>query len=282
MTGSKFLYCFFGVMAGLALGISPAMADVDYTIGGTYVSSPNPGNGTPSSADLEYFNINIGAASETGLAGDIVLTPGGSSPGPSVLNTVCVDLNGTLYLGQTYAFKGPELFNNAGTGLEPNWGSQNASSLTSVANATAALQNAAYVYNQYSYLLTTGTLSQKAAVQLAVWAALYNTTADTLGGENGLSVSSGRFNITGGDSTAIADANSYLASIPTAFTAYQGYLLEPDPTVQYGSTGQGVFDTVTPVPEPTTIIGGALLLLPLAGSALRAWRKKQMVLVANC
>jgi hypothetical protein len=241
-----------------------ARAVVDYTIGGNI--------GT----DLETFNFTLDNNAESGLAGAIDLTPSGANPGPAPLATVCVDLSGTLYLGNTYSFTGPLTFNGAGSGLDPTWGGLNAAGNPfNAANASAAIENAAYLFSTYSSYLTTGTVSQKAALQLAVWSALYNTKGTSLGGEAGLTVNSGRLSVTGGDSTAISLADTLLASIPTSFSAFAGYLLQPDPTSQYGLTGQELFDNVSAVPEPATIISGMLLLLPLGASAFRIFRNRK-------
>jgi len=53
---------------------------------------------------------------------------------------------------------------------------------------------------------------------------------------------------------------------------YGDFLAEPGNTYDYFPSG-GSF-TVTPVPEPTTLIGGALLVLPFGASILRRVRKK--------
>jgi hypothetical protein len=244
--------------------VTQAQAVVDYTIGGNI--------GT----DLETFSFTLDNNAESGLAGAIDLTPSGANPGPAPLATVCVDLSGVLYLGDTYSFTGPLTFNGAGSGLDPTWGGKNATGNTfNSANASAAIENAAYLFSTYSGLLTTGSVSQKAALQLAVWSALYNTEGNSLGGAAGLTVNSGRLSVTGGDATAISLADTMLASIPTTFASYAGYLLQPDPTVQYGLTGQELFDNVSAVPEPATVIAGMLLLLPLCASAFRIVRNRK-------
>jgi hypothetical protein len=46
-------------------------------------------------------------------------------------------------------------------------------------------------------------------------------------------------------------------------------------TSQYGISGWTAFNTQTAVPEPSTIVAGALLLLPLGVSAVRILRKGQ-------
>ena len=57
---------------------------------------------------------------------------------------------------------------------------------------------------------------------------------------------------------------------------YAGNLLTPSPASQYGLLAQEVLSDVTPVPEPTTLIAGGLLLLPFAASALRS-RSRRLI-----
>jgi hypothetical protein len=64
--------------------------------------------------------------------------------------------------------------------------------------------------------------------------------------------------------------------IPTAFDfyAWDGNTLKEAVRATYTGVGGHEWD-ITPVPEPTTIIAGALLLLPLGASTLRILRKRQ-------
>jgi hypothetical protein len=90
-----------------------------------------------------------------------------------------------------------------------------------------------------------------AALQVAIWeeVALGKGTALTVSGN-----------------TAVTDeANTMLGSLPS-LTAQADLIALID-------SGQGY---VVAVPEPTTVVAGALLLLPFGASALRILRKKQM------
>jgi len=116
----------------------------------------------------------------------------------------------------------------------------------------------------------------KVALQLAVWEALYDTGATV----SSYGFGSGRFGaaanaaaLTDGAS-AIAEALIWLGETRT--TSYAGYLLLPD-----DGYSQGVLGGVTPVPEPTTMIAGALLLVPFGASTLRVLRRNQPLEPSN-
>jgi len=253
--------------AAALLGVERTQAQVNYTIGGTI--------GT----DLENgWNLTIDGATDTRcLVGDIKLTP---AVGPTV-NTVCTDVSGTVYLGDTYAYVTKSFAASPSSGIDPIWGADNGGKTYSNYDATtanAAIQNAAYVFASYRSVLTSGTLTDKVALQLAVWTALYDTGS---GQTWTTAIASGRFNAsigTSGDTAAITEAVSWLNALlgPTgtaSHTQYSGNLLEPDPQVQHGLTAQEMLLTPTPVPEPTTVLAGVLLLLPFGGGAIRYSRK---------
>jgi hypothetical protein len=232
-----------------------------YTIGGT--------------ANLEGgWNLHIDGAQKGGgnaLVGGIILTP---SFGNSIIS-VCADVGGTVSIGSSYnyyqkTFQGQD-------GLNPNWGYGNTgtSTLKNSANASAAIQNAAHIFSLHQSVMTTGTLSQKAALQLAVWEALYDS-----GNPNGFNFSGGRFTASNGaDTAAVTTALSWLnndlgqGNQPT----YTGFLLQPSKdggvTPQMGV--QEMLFNITPVPESTTIIAGALLLIPFGINTIRIIRKNR-------
>jgi hypothetical protein len=265
-------------MVGLALaascGVEAVMAQ------GTYTVDPY---------GVEDFNASIDGQSGLAFAGsmwfNLVSGSGGS------FAAICTDVSGTLYFGYNYSFSAPTPF--AGNyGLDPTWGAGNASGLVNKANAVAAINAAANLFSQYGSILSNPSTSQtvldeKAGLQLAVWAALYNTAAGAtsvaLDGSrfNGVSASSQTYSggwgqTYAGTSAAIADAESDLAHINFSAT-YTGDLLTPTPTTQYGLTAQDVIVSVTPVPEPSTLIAGGMLLLPFAASTLRSWNRRIMV-----
>jgi len=225
-------------------------------------------NGGP--APLNVFDVNWDGKTASTVAGAIVMTKvSGDASMPSSFLTVCLDIGGTLLLGTTYGYSASTPFAGQ-SGINPLWGAGNQSGLNNSANAAAAIQAAANLFYSHSSVLSSGTQTEKSALQLAVWEALYDTTA----GSTAYGLNDGRFKITAGNAAAIALASTWLTAVdPNAL--YAGYLLKPDPTQQYGLDGQEVFYNVSPVPEASTIIAGALLLLPLAASTVRILRKSR-------
>jgi hypothetical protein len=220
-------------------------------------------------AGLEAFQVTWDGKSESVLAGGISLSSGG---GAADYVSVCTDIGGTIYLGYSYNYSQPQEFSGH-SGLSPLWGANETST-----DAQAAIQAAADIFYNHKEVLTTGTTTQKAALQLAVWEALYNTTATG----NSLSISGGRFSVdpNSGDTEAITMAGDWVKAA-NLNASYVGYLLVPDGT-QYGLTPQELFYNVTPapdppapVPEPTTVIAGALLLLPFGVSTIRVLRRNR-------
>jgi hypothetical protein len=134
---------------------------------------------------------------------------------------------------------------------------------------------AADIFYKYQSVLSSGTLSQKSALQLAVWEALLDTSA----GINTLGLGGGRFMINpsmSDDDAAISLAATWIAGVnPNA--SYTGYLLIPDPTTQFGLPAQGVFYNVLPtVPEAGTAAAAVMLLLPLGIHAFRQVRRNKL------
>jgi hypothetical protein len=220
-----------------------------YTIG-----DPN----TPSGFNL-YYNGSL-VDSGNSLVGAISLTP---TTGPAIV-TVCTDIKGVVYIGSQYNFV-QSVFNNQ-TGYDPLWAPNG--------NASTAINQAAYIYKTYGGLLTSGTQSQAAAVQLAVWKALYDN-----GDVNYDNFAAGVFTVSGSGttvSTAITDAKTYVDAAAAQSQQYVGYLLQPtDSNGNPTKDVQEMLYNITPVPEPTTVIAGALLLLPFGASTLRILRKRR-------
>ena len=264
--------CAIGALAlalAVAGSLSTARATVTYTIG----------NG---GLDPTTFNVTIDSTTINGaLAGGISINQMGPiDPSlPDSYVTVCTDIQGTLYLGNPYTYDGPVAFAGQG-GVNPTWGTGTA------ATEAAAIQNAAYLFYNYGNLTTAGiggSPTQMAALQLAVWEVLYNTTGTGVGSINGT-----RFSVTGGaDSTAISLAASWVTALDAMSNAgnfgYDGYLLYPDPaTGDQNPTSQGKDGEppqellmAMPVPEAPTVIAGMLLVLPLAASAFKILRRKR-------
>jgi hypothetical protein len=246
-----------------------ASADVYNKVGGT--------------SDLEQFNIDFDKTTynDVNAGGEQISQPGGKDPinNSMPLNyvSVCVDFLGTLYVGSTYAYTAPAVSFAGQTGIDPAWN-----------DPTVAIQNADQLFLTYGDIgaggINTGsgtklTVDQMAALQLAVWMALYDTVST---GKNSVDITSSKtytpeFQVTGGSATAISLAESWVATL-TGNYKNVGSLLQPDPTLGY----QGNRDCQDPqellycsVPEPATILAGALLLLPLGVSTIRNLRKSK-------
>jgi len=258
-------------------GANAAMAQATYTV---------------DAGGLESFNLTMdGVAMNNALAGGIQLNY--VSGAGSSFASVCTDIAGTLYLGYNYNYAAPAVFSGQ-SGLDPTWGAGNASGLNNVGNAAAAIQAAADIFYRFGSIMSSTstdptTLAEKAGVQLAVWAALYNTAV--VNGVASTSLNGSRFDVLGtssetwsgswgrtyaGTAAAITDAANYIAAV-NFNDQYSGDILTPSPTTQYGLPAQEVLINVTPVPEPTTIIAGGLLLLPFAASALRSRSRRLTV-----
>ena len=69
---------------------------------------------------------------------------------------------------------------------------------------------------------------------------------------------------------------NYNLSVYNPFTSTGGYYDAANANLGNGATLTEVTLTLTAVPEPTTMIAGALLLLPLGASTLRILRKSRM------
>jgi hypothetical protein len=226
--------------------------------------------------------------------GDITLTGfewaasgrNGRAVGP--FHSVCTDVSGTVNLNQWYYYQ--DVSFGGLTGLDPLWGNDGANQPSPTAGARA-IQVAADIFSRH--LPSAATLNynshiynaneQWAALQLAVWEALYDTrvnpasTTYGFGGAGG-----GRFVNNGGVSSAIQNLALYWVngSGSTALNTYAGDLLLP---LQKDSKGAWVVATttqemlfrITPVPEPTTLIAGLLLLLPFGASSLRVLRRSR-------
>ncbi|HEX5222394.1 MAG TPA: hypothetical protein VFZ59_22765 [Verrucomicrobiae bacterium] len=217
---------------------------------------------------LSTFGVTWDTKTGATVAGAILLTKSsGDASMPGSFLTVCLDIGGTLLMNRTYGYSASTPFAGQ-SGINPLWGSGNADGLKNSANAMAAIQAAANLFYTHSSVLSSGTSTERAALQLAVWEALYDTAA----GSQTYGLSDGRFQITSGNAAAITLASTWLSAVdPNAL--YVGYLLKPDPSQQYGTDGQEFFFNVSPVPEASTVIAGALLLLPFAASTVRALRK---------
>ena len=234
------------VLASLAaLPPTAARAAYDYTI----LGGANLVGGFSVSVDGTAENgILVGGIAVTGNVADTV-------PGYQSFTTVCVDLNGRIYLNSTYAFN--EVGFTGQSGLNPLWGQPAGASSA----AYQAINNAAYLFATFHPT----TATDWAALQLAVWKAVYDTTST---GSINWNSGTERFEVTTDVNGAWTEAQGLLNNLPRN-TDYAGYLLKPTDT-----TAQELLVNVTAVPEYGTILAGALMLLPFAASTLRIVRKK--------
>jgi hypothetical protein len=255
-----------GVSLAAAWCANSAMAQATYTV---------------DAGGLESFDLTIDTTSyQDGLAGAIDLKY--VSGTGSSFASVCTDVSGTLWLGYNYSYGAPTTF-AGNSGLAPTWGAGNQGGLVSTANEMAAINAANNLFTQFGGILSNPSTAQsvldaKAGLQLAVWAALYNTTA----GVNSINLDGPRFSVSGpadgttwsgawgqtyvGTPQALIDAITDLGQVNFGAQYSGNDLLIPSPTTQFGVTAQEV---LVPVPEPSTLIAGGLLLLPFAASAIR-------------
>ena len=230
-----------------------------------------------SSGGLEYDTIQLagynGGSAFSALAGGIAIhRTGGDTGVPTDYVTICTDVGGTLYLGWTYTYDKPVAFSGH-TGVSPNWGANNGFGvLVDQKSAAMAIQNAAELFYTHFDVLNGNDTSAKAALQLAVWDVIYDTDKD--GGLTG-----NRFSFSGNSGT-VALATQWLSALAHT-TTYTGNILIPDPLNQGNPDGEPPQELLmktqdfTAVPEPTTMIVGALLLLPFGASTVRFLRKNR-------
>jgi hypothetical protein len=177
-----------------------------------------------------------------------------------------------------------ETFATANPGIFPSqWASGTVGSQTQY----WGIENAAYLWSTYGMNVVneqfagpvpaglSGTASdQAAALEFAVWDVLYNSKGYGQLGGAVYTAPTGQF-----DGAALADFNAYITALTTAgpnIPLYTGNVLEGT-----GAPGDGAgagddqefFLLSSPVPEPSTIVAGALLLLPFGVGTLRSLRR---------
>jgi hypothetical protein len=267
--------------------------DVGYNIANT---SGGASAGSSGWQDLDKVNVQFNGTTYNGVfAGGIAITKQSETPGgptmPQNYLSVCTDFLGTLYLGKTYQYSAPaSSFNTVlgqpgGGGIDPHWN-----------NPALAIQNASQIFYKYGDIgsggINTGTatalnVNQMAALQVAIWIALYDTTG------SGTINTSGPFQLLStGPSSSYSSIIGYVNSDLSGLNGQYfntGYLLQPDSTLGYqgnadnqlpqellmGSSNSGGGSGNGSVPEPTTVLAGVLLLIPLGASAIRILRKSQ-------
>jgi hypothetical protein len=215
---------------------------------------------------LGGFSVALDGVPENGiLVGGIQATADDqAAPGFASFTTVCLDLQGRLYLGATYAFD-EEAFSGQ-TGLNPTWGNPHASPPGMVA-AYQGINNAAFLFATHENVSNAG---DWAALQLSVWKALYDSDA------NGNIVwgSNARFTVQNDPtqgSAAWAEAQDWLGGLPRD-QDFSGYLLKPADT---SAQELIITSSPVPVPEPKGLTAVVLLLGALWARAGRVLRNRR-------
>jgi hypothetical protein len=195
--------------------------------------------------------------------------------------TFCLDINTILGNGWWQSANFSEV-SNLGTAVDtvPPIDPNNPTT-PAVRNVASGLNSAANLYSHYAggILNANGNWANKAqgaALQLAIWEVLYETTKDSLGNYV-YNVNSGSgFYVSSGDAGIRNAANAMLNTwgapdynIDTTFwnAVYNNGTQR---------SSQDLIGPMTPVPEPTTMIAGALLLLPFGASTLRILRRSRV------
>jgi len=239
-----------------ALAVTSAQASLDYTYTGPGLAD---GSGQ---IDITYPTDYIGGShTEAGIyVGQLDM----SNPlNGQTFNAFCLSPGGHLSVG-TAAYNAITL-ESAKFGLNPpSW------------SVTGGIENASYIWAQDNQTITTN--AQGAALNLAMWAALYNSTAV------GTTTGSGLFSISGAgfspeiQSVYAADLAQLNAASPSAilsnFSQNTGYILRPvdasmqDLIVLPSAIPADVRNQLVAAPEPSTVFGLALLGLLVFGQAL--------------
>lgn len=201
-------------------------------------------------------------------------TSGSGIPNP--FWSVCLSPAGLLD-GSTHTYNVLS-FSEANPGIYPSgwaWGTVNGTP------QYWGINNAAYLWNRFGMDIVnnTGNIGNQneraAALEFAVWTALYNSEGyGKLGGSGW----------TAPTSQMSASVSGYYDSYITALTGsgldhaiYTGNILESTIASSGPNSGgsQEFLLLGTPIPEPSTMVAGALLLLPFSASALRVLRKSR-------
>jgi hypothetical protein len=137
------------------------------------------------------------------------------------------------------------------------------------------IQNASYLWNTYGMNIVNSVSpiatknAEAAALEFAIWTALYDSTAYGV-------VGSSPWHPNGLGTTVTSYYNTYLTALNATggnIPLYTGNILRGTDFTQSGQQ-QEFLMLGTPIPEPTTILAGALLLLPFGASTLRILRKR--------
>jgi hypothetical protein len=267
------------VVAGGGVFNASAAFDVYYQIANT-----SGGPGDSGYQDLDNVNVQFnGTQYNNILSGGIAIQEISQTGGPAMPKnylTVCTDFMGSLYLGSTYKYSAPAssfstvLGQPTHGGIAPPWN-----------NPSKAIQNAAQIFYTYGDIgaggINTGSgtalsADQMAALQVAIWIALYDTTS------GGTVNTSGPFQLLGGPSDLAGIVATDINNLDGNYNN-TGYLLQPDPLNSTQGNGDGQLPQEllmgSAVPEPATVLAGLMLAIPLGVSTVRILRKQKTNLV---
>jgi hypothetical protein len=196
---------------------------------------------------------------------------------PNSLDSVCLSPAGLLD-GGAYTYN-IEAFSVATPGIYPSaWA-------VGGGGQQWGINNAAYLWNRYGKFIVNNTgnvgyQSQRAAaLEFAIWTALYNSTGYGQLGANNWVAPTGQMG--SGINSTFAWYDTYINALTTSGITgpqFTGNVLEGTGAVTGGAgsgQSQEFFLLGTPVPEPTTMVVGALLLLPFGASTVRMFRKSR-------
>ena len=211
------------------------------------------------------------------LIGIYLFTASGSGGPVNPFWSTCLSPNGSLdYAAHNYdslnfvagsSGHNPATWSTAGTG-------------------DSGIQNAQYLWRLFSpTIIAGGTADQGAGLALAMYEALYDSTG--YGTYN--TANNGNFYVTAGLSGNVLTAyNTYLnvlngtssaanvtANLGNGNVLRDALFVSSNGTQTTPGAGQDLIWNVTAVPEPTTMVAGALLLLPFGMSTLRFLRKNR-------
>jgi hypothetical protein len=172
------------------------------------------------------------------------------------------DLGGEMYTYTEYSFK------------EGKYG-KNPDAWAMGTEDDAGIQNAQFLWRLYSPgIIASGTQAQGAGLALAIWEALYDST-----GYGAVDAAPGKFEVTSWGTTLAQQTdvhNAYKDYLAGLVGSWDKKYLTTGSVLRSTDIGAGQ-DLIYIVPEPTTILAGALLLLPFVISTLRILRRRHCV-----
>jgi hypothetical protein len=270
--------------AAVVAGAMGARASIDMTLTGTGLSATTVGLKSPDGNTLNPGGYWIGLYQFTVIGADSTVgglkanSQGYEGTGLTVgsqFESVCLSPSGDL--GWTeHSYNYMSFGDAAPTAIPAAWAT---ATVNGVSGVQVGIQNAAYLWKVYGGTVTSG--SQGAGLAEAMYQVLYDST-----GYGTLNTTKPSFTpLFGGDTVAQGYYTSYIADLEANGATVKANIqnmgmLVPNPEDSSIGAGQE-FIFLTPntpnvVPEPTTLISGALLLLPFGASTLRILRKKIM------